>query len=338
MKHLIRYILLGALCLPALTAQAATDRHYCEADGKSDTYKMLLANGFYPEYTGDLTLDPYMLHPEYKHITQLWNAELNKYVFAFDIHIDYQEGGRVVTDGNQGELVDRQRNEIKCMHYVPGTFAKNGETITYRWKFVVPEGMKTTSDFCHIHQIKGLGSTPEVRHPVFTLTCRTKKGKQVLQNINVPYEGSSNVYLAEVDLVPIMGHWLEATEVMTVGKHGKYRMILKDLSTGKTLMDVNKGDIEVWRETTDASSLRGKWGIYRSLGEGLTLMPELRSERMLFADFEAVMGDATTGLDAVEATAQDDVLYNLMGQPVNNPQPGVYIRGGKKILITNLNP
>lgn len=45
--------------------------------------------------------------------------------------------------------------------------------------------------------------------------------------------------------------------------------------------------------------------------------------------------DVTTGIDTINANepAGDDTYYNLMGQPVTNPTPGIYIKGGRKIIV-----
>ena len=317
-------------CASAISAQTT---YLLKADGKTETYSLIARSGYYTETTVKQTPDDFMMHPAYQHISQVFDNELGGYVFAFDIHVDFDEKGKSVTDGNKSELVDRQRNEIKCMDEIDGTVAADGQTIRYRWKFRLPEGMKTTSEFCHIHQVKGMGSGPEVAHPVFTLTCRSTSSKQVLQVINVPYEGAANVNLAQTDLKPLLGKWIEATETVTVGHHGSYSLQLKDVSTGNTLLSVNKNDIEVWRDTEDNSTMRGKWGIYRSLGENLRLKDDLRSERILFADVESVrIANPASVTQTVNDAKEDDIYYDLTGRRVRNPQKGIYIKNGRKII------
>lgn len=323
-----------SICLAVAAAFSCGAAEYVvTADGKTDAYKLITDAGFFVESTTNYGYNEYLCHADYNHIRQLKDSFLDKYVFAFDIHIDYPDGkGGTILDGNQGEIVDRQRNEIKCMSKVPGTVAFLDQKITYSWKFMIPVGMQTTSEFCHIHQIKGMGSTAAVRHPVITFTCRTKKGKQVLQVINVPYEGSSNVYLAETDLVALEGHWLEATESLQIGQHGQYACTIVDLNTGETVVSVYKTDISIWRDTDDQSCMRGKWGIYRSLGTDLALVPELRNERMLFADFKAEKG-VFTAIDVLEVDADTDTAqaYDVFGRPVDeNSYKGIIIKGGKR--------
>lgn len=320
-----------------MAALSAKGIYTLSADGVSDTYSLIEKSGFYAETTGKQSPDDFMGHSSFRHISQLFDEFLLKHVFAFDIHIDYEEGGKKVTDGNKSELVDRQRNEIKCMDNVEGTVAADGETIRYKWRFKLPEGMKTTSEFCHIHQIKGMGSGEEVAHPVFTFTCRTTSSKQVLQVINVPYEGAANVVLAQTDLKPLLGKWIEAEEFVTVGHHGAYRLTLTDIEARKVIVMVNNPNIEVWRYTSDNSTMRGKWGIYRSLGADLKLKSQLRSERVLFADFEA---EKLSGNDAgiLNISGElpfsgDESIYDLTGRRVTDPAPGIYIKNGKKIII-----
>lgn len=331
----IRLILTAMLF--ATTTTAVAEKHILSADGKTDTYKLISKAGFYAETNGGNTPDAFMYHPSYEHISQIKDDIIGGHVFAFDIHVDFKDGNKIVTDGNKGELDDRQRNEIKCMAAKPGTVAKNGETITYRWKFMLPHGMKTTSKFCHVHQIKGMGDSQAVAHPVFTLTCRTSGNKQELEVIHVPYEGAKNRYLGILDLAPLLGRWIQASETLTVGRHGCYELTLTDIESGVTLLSIKESDIEIWRETDDESTMRAKWGIYRSLGENLSLKSQLRSERVLFADFETHKGavSAITETTAEETFTSDTPLYDLQGRVVANPVPGLYLRDGRKILITN---
>jgi hypothetical protein len=302
------------------------------ADGVTDTYKLISDNGFFVESDATHSADEYMLHGNFCHISQEYDLKLGKYVFNFTAHVNYNDNGTLVTDGNKGELVDRQRNEIKCMSSVPGTYATDGNTQTYRWKFRLPEGMQTTTAFCHVHQLKAMGSGENVAHPVITFTCRSVANGQELQIINVPYEGASNVVLGSISLSVIKGRWLEATETYTVGTHGKYKLTLTDVATGTKLIKIENDDIAIWRDTDDNSAIRGKWGIYRSLGDNLNLVEQLRSESVLFADFEA--GEATGALDMVvvdgDADNASQLTYNLWGRPYNGR--GLQISKNKKIF------
>ncbi|MBQ3325525.1 MAG: C10 family peptidase [Muribaculaceae bacterium] len=42
----------------------------------------------------------------------------------------------------------------------------------------------------------------------------------------------------------------------------------------------------------------------------------------------------TTGINTIELNrSTNDIYFNLMGQPVVNPTPGIYIRGGRKVIV-----
>ena len=153
----------------------------------------------------------------------------------------------------------------------------------------------------------------------------------------MPYEGAPNSYLAQLDLAPLLGRWIQASETVTVGHNGSYTLTLTDIATGARLLTIDKPDIEVWRDTDDASAMRGKWGIYRSLGENLSLKSQLRSERLLFADFETHKGTAAASIETIadDSNSRQSPLYDLTGRRVETPSPGIYLRDGRKILIRN---
>lgn len=45
-------------------------------------------------------------------------------------------------------------------------------------------------------------------------------------------------------------------------------------------------------------------------------------------------GGTVTGIDSINAAdTSNDTYYNLMGQPVANPTTGIYIRGGRKVIV-----
>lgn len=58
------------------------------------------------------------------------------------------------------------------------------------------------------------------------------------------------------------------------------------------------------------------------------------------AHFLALKPEDSSGVDNIavgSSAAPDGIIYNLMGQPVDNPQPGqIYIRNGKKFISNNL--
>ena len=65
----------------------------------------------------------------------------------------------------------------------------------------------------------------------------------------------------------------------------------------------------------------------------LTLPSGMAPAKGLILSFD---DDETTDIESVttdEETKDNDVYYNLNGQRVSNPQKGVYIHNGKKVII-----
>src|SRR5215470_17529140 len=100
------------------------------------------------------------------HLTQVPNATLGSYVFVFNSH--------VVPDNDRCSATDRQRLEIKTeghnnptpyQDYIVGHL---GETVTHRWRFLLPTGFQPSNSFTHIHQIKAYDG--DSGSPLITLT------------------------------------------------------------------------------------------------------------------------------------------------------------------------
>ncbi|MDE5690975.1 MAG: hypothetical protein K2I13_01990, partial [Alistipes sp.] len=253
------------------------------ADGDTErTYALITACGYNyetPDASNDHAAEPF------QHIRQSWDETLQRYVFDFYIHIDIDD------DRGKPNITDRQRNEIKTDGHSPASMVgQEGETMVFRWKFRLPEGMLTTQQFCHVHQIKGIDNaagTADVSMPVITFTARTlSNGKRQLQVIYVPptSEGGGNRYLARADLEEFLGRWVEAEECIECGAEGSYRLSVRRLSDGRELLSVPRTALAMWRDGT--TGMRPKWGIYRSFGKAGALKPDLRDEVLRFADFE----------------------------------------------------
>ena len=58
-----------------------------------------------------------------------------------------------------------------------------------------------------------------------------------------------------------------------------------------------------------------------------TTMPAANAKTISF-------GNHVTGIESVGVQLEDDgIYYNLMGVPVENPQKGLYIKNGKKVIV-----
>lgn len=230
-------------------------------------------------------------NPPVSHITTVYDEELKRYAFAFTIHnlIDDDRGIAAITD--------RQRAEIKTYQKSPSSMtAKEGDTLTVRYKMRLPVGFKTTNKFCHLHQLKGMDNanhTADVKHPLITLTaCSVKNGGQKIELRYFDRKTRKMSVMQAANLEEFLGEWVEVTEKVTFGKNriaennGKYDIRIVRLKDKREILSFSSDSLDLWQ--TDSSGLRPKWGIYRSIGENRSLAKYLRDEEVRFADFEVV--------------------------------------------------
>ncbi|TZF83574.1 hypothetical protein FW774_08815 [Pedobacter sp. BS3] len=244
------------------------------ATGSKDTYALInsVLGG-----KGDVVEAPDCAHPDFgKHIREVYDNDLKKYVFAFYLHKSPDN------DRCNGKT-DRQRNEIKTYDQSPDSLiAHNGESFTYKWKFKLDAGFQPSPGFTHIHQIKPGDGDADM--PIITLTARYKKDGDQLELIHT---GGSDVNtslgkVASVDLAPFKGSWVEVTENVTFGGTGKYEITIKSVDKQKVLLSYSTSSIDLWRSQT--TFCRPKWGMYRSL-----LYPDyIRDEEIRFDDFRII--------------------------------------------------
>ncbi len=158
-----------------------------------------------------------------------------------------------------GSNTDRQRVELKGYNPSPSNVvAKQGETITYNWRFKVMNDFGQSS-FCHIFQIKAQNGTEDA-DPILTFS---------LDANNLTFRHSPVgplTTLAQTSKSNIIGKWVEATVKFTASDTGSLSMTLKDVSSGNTLMSYS-GTKDMWR--SDADIVRPKWGLYRKITTGM---------------------------------------------------------------------
>lgn len=277
------FLLLGPACSDGVSgSEPVPAGGRLVADGDTPgTYALIRRSGY--NYETSDTSNAHAQEP-FQHIRQSYDEELGAYVFDFYIHIDIDD------DRGLPNITDRQRNEIKTDAKSPASMVgQPGDEMVFRWKFRLPDGMKTTNKFCHLHQIKGIDNsagTADVGNPLITFTARTlSNGKQQFQVIFVGPSSASagNVYLARADLAEFLGRWVEVEERIVCGMQGSYRVSVKRLDDGRELISVSEPDLTMWRDGT--VGMRPKWGIYRSFGTGGLLKSQLRDEMLRFADF-----------------------------------------------------
>lgn len=251
-------ILLSLIYVCQVNAQALL-----EANGPGNTYELI--NSVLAPTGGDVVENAECVHPEFgRHITEIWDATLNQYVFAFFIH--------VTPDNDRCINFDRQRVEIKTYDASPaGLKGTEGETVVYKWKFLVPAGFQPSSSFTHLHQIKAVGG--DESDPIFVLTAR--KGSPNKLELNY-YESSNlnSVKLTSVNLSLFEGNWVEVTERVKVSNtNGTYSIVIKNVKTSATILTYSNSNILTIR--ADNNFIRPKWGIYRSLNTPSDLRDEM---------------------------------------------------------------
>lgn len=291
-----------------------------EANGPGSTYELI--NSKLAPNGGDVVEHPECVHPEFgRHITEVWDATLNKYVFEFHIH--------VTPDNDRCINFDRQRMEIKTYDASPAHLKGTvGETIVYKWKFRLPTGFQPSSNFTHLHQIKAVGGDAD--DPLFVLTARKGNPNKMELNYYVDSDLSS-VKLTSVNLSLFENTWVEVTERIKVHNvDGTYSIEIKNISTGAVILLYSNNKMLTIR--ADNSFIRPKWGIYRSLLNA----QDLRDEIVRFADFSILEENLTN----VQQTPDRIKNIRFYPNPAGNFAEIEYILPNNspvKINICNLN-
>ena len=252
------------------------------ADGNDEsTYALILEKGYNYE-----TPDRSGAHSDesYRHIRQSYDEFLKRYVFDFILHIQNDD------DRGKANIKDRQRNEIKTDAKSPAEMvAQRGETLQMSWKFCLPEGMKTTTKFSHVHQLKGIDNAAgdaDVGMPLVTFTARSmSNGTQQFQVIHTApsSQGSENTIVYKCPLDAFLGRWVEVVETVTFDEKGTYALTIRSMEDGQELVHVPPTKMWLWRD--GAAGMRPKWGLYRHFGENRSNAGMLRDECLKFTDF-----------------------------------------------------
>ena len=273
-----------------------------EANGPGDTYDLIrskLAPGEDPiEVPDDVNGD----HPGVEHISEIFDTDLDKHVFKFDLHVTPD------TDPTN-DKTDRQRNEIKTFDKSPASLRGfRGDLMEYSWKFKMDANFQPSSTFTHLFQLKVKGGLDDP--PVLTITPRKKNPNklELIYRRDLGNGGvSNNLKVREADLSNFVGKWLEVTcRIYVNGTQaeidaningyydnlktpGSLDFTIKEVESGNVLMSYSNDDFDNDREpevtnkgTISFKFTRPKWGIYR----GLTDSGNLRDESVLFADFK----------------------------------------------------
>ncbi|WP_396184787.1 T9SS type A sorting domain-containing protein [Flavobacterium sp.] len=339
------------ICSVAITAIT----NFCNAqvtlnaDGPGNTYE-LINSVLAP--SGNVIESPDLMpdgsHQAFgRHIAEVFDTDLNKYVFEFYAHLD--SGTTGILDNDISTLsTDRQRVEIKTYASSPNNLKGTlGETVTYKWRFKVPVGFQPSANFTHIHQIKAVDGDDS--NPIFTLTAR-KGSPNKMQLIYVVDANGSNDYKSQINLSLFEGIWVDVVETVKVGTgtSGTYAITIKKVSDGTVLMSYTNNSIQTIRTAaTDPvfpqvpnSFIRPKWGIYRSLLD----VASLRDDSIRFSDFSIAEG--TLSSKDFSLNPKDEIIFPnpvhdtlLLSENIVNLYIGytIYDSNGKLVLSQKLN-
>ncbi|MFZ4455948.1 MAG: heparin lyase I family protein [Bacteroidales bacterium] len=271
MKNLFFKLVLNTiLILGAVNSSAQT---ILTADGPGNTYELInrvLAPGH------DAIDTPDALDPAFgRHIAEVWDEDLKQFVFEFYLHVSVVNE---LQDVFETRIAGKQRIEIKSYKYSPENLqGVSGETVIYRWKFKLPKGFQTSSQWTHIHQVKASGG--DEYNPLFALTCRKGNPNQLeLNYCSNTISGFSK--LRTINLAPFEGTWVEATERIKIDSiHGNYSIDIIKVSDGSKMLSYSNNDLPTYRANN--SFIRPKWGIYR----GIVKVSDLRDETIRFNSF-----------------------------------------------------
>jgi hypothetical protein len=216
-----------------------------------------------------------------------YDNDLGQYVFKFTIHANAQ-----VLDGDRGKLEDRQRNEMKSQT-TPTWYKMNGNWDEWQrlaWKFRIPKGFRPSTSFCHIHQLKAQEGNNG--SPLITITPRcnsdgSNRRVQVIHTGDVK-SSSKGTIIDNLPLSDFEDQWVQVETEMHYTHHGTFKIKMTRISDGKVLTNKSFSDIDLWRK--GATSIRNKFGLYRSYGRKMTDADDrptngIKDETLKLADF-----------------------------------------------------
>ena len=263
MRQGLKRILIPSVVAVLTSAPILFGQVVLTADGHTEPYARIKSVLGAPAETPDCS------HPGFgPHITQTFDDTLGRFVFVFNIH--------VTPDNDRCKGFDRQRLEIKTEGSSPAYLKGSlNDSVNFHWLFRLPEGFQPSSGFTHIHQIKAFDG--DAGAPLITLTPR-KGSPNKIEIIHIDSNGHG-VHMAETNLAPFLGEWVEAYERITYNTHGTYSIVIRRVRDGAQLFAYSNNNIDLWRKKTTV--MRPKWGIYRSLKDA----GSLRDEQVRFGGF-----------------------------------------------------
>ena len=235
-----------------------------EANGPGKTYELI--NSILAPVSNTAEEAPDMTNGTHaafgRHIAEVWDSTLNKYVFEFYIH--------PAIDNDISTLdTNKQRVEIKTYAPSPDSMKGNvGDLMTFKWMFRLPKGFQPSQYFTHIHQIKGVNG--DDGDPIFTLTPVVKSSKKIieLRYVADSVQGNSkNPFssLITANLSDFLGVWVQVTEVIRFDTTTKGTYSINITKVGDTVSMFRYSSKAIKTMRVSNSFVRPKWGIYRSV-------------------------------------------------------------------------
>lgn len=222
-------------------------------------------------------------HQAVQHLNQQTDSIVGDH-FVFTLHLQ--------NDGDKGNFVDRQRNEIKVYNSsIDALKGFEGKTFEYTWKFKVNEQMELSKKFSHFFQLKAVYG--DDAQPIITISGSERSSEDSLQIRYSPHTTPSDTqYLAFADWDEIKGEWLSAFCRVTfaeASEGGMIQMSVTRMRDDTEMLAINETNIDMWRGSVNDSEIgrtpfvRPKWGYYRSYADAQNLRDD--EEEIRFADF-----------------------------------------------------
>ncbi len=221
------------------------------------------------------------------HCEVVYDEALKQYAFKFISHASAE-----ALDGDRGNIVDRQRNEMKTQTSSQWAHLNGNwnEWQMLQWKFKIPKGFRPSSSFCHIHQLKAQEGNTDL--PLITITLRANAdgSNRRLQVIHTGDADASTqgILIDRVSLSDFEDEWVLAETEMHYTRNGSFRIKITRVRDGKELVNQRFEDVDLFR--TGATNIRSKFGIYRSYGRKMANPSDrpnngIKDEALLLADF-----------------------------------------------------
>lgn len=244
-------IVLASACL-ASNAYSAPVTRVLNASPYKPTYNTIKAV-LGPTATAEVPDEYFHLEAPVEHITTVYDQDLKKYVFEIASH--WNDGDYIT--GNSLKA----RTEIKVDKDSLLVVKEQGEATVWNFFIKLNEGFVATDKWTHLFQAKAESRNGEDLDPRIRLSLYNKNGIPTLQLNNSDDSNGFNT-LKSVDATQLIGQWIKVTLKVKWSDQGYLEFTLKKLSTGETLINCKKTNIDLW--SNDWAYMRFKAGIYRA--------------------------------------------------------------------------